>query len=301
MKLILLSLLSLFCFSGCTSTESADTITLVSTTTMLTDLATVIGGDCIEVVGLMGSGIDPHLYQASASDLATLDNANIILYNGLHLEGKLGDVLDGMSQQGKWVIIAQDGLDPTQLLSDDAYDYDPHIWFDVSLWKDVASHLATQLSDIDPENQDTYRSNVENYLLQLDDLETYITARINQVPESQRVLITAHDAFGYFGRAYGFQVLGLQGISTQSEASTSHVSQLADYIVQHEIKAIFVETSVSDKSIQALQEAVQASGFSVAIGGELYSDSLGDSTSGHGSYIATFTANVDTIVSALTQ
>lgn len=302
MKLILYVLVLLCSLVGCTPITDSSTqeLSVIATTTMLADLVHVIGSDCVQVTGLMGAGIDPHLYQASAGDLHLLEQAHVVVYHGLGLEGKLGDVLSSLDQQGKSVIRAEDGVSPTDLLMDDNHSYDPHIWFDASLWGDVATHIAYELAGIDPENADTYHENLTSYLHELNELEQYIIHRVNQLPESQRVLITAHDAFGYFGHAYGFEVLALQGLSTQTETSTAQMSALAHYITDNQINAIFVESSVSTKGIQALQEAVHAYGFSVDIGGELYSDSLGDATSGHESYLATFTANVDTIINGLT-
>lgn len=280
---------------GCSAdVESNDLLQVVSTTTMIEDLVSVIGGDCVESIGLMSEGVDPHLYKASAKDVKVIENSDVIVYNGLHLEGQMIDVFNQLDDTS--IICLEDGIDTMYLLeSEDAGDsYDPHIWFDVYLWKDAACYVGEQLSLIDPSNAAVYALNLENYLAQLEQLNQYIIQRIHEIDEQQRVLITAHDAFNYFGNAYGFEVLGLQGISTDSEASTSDVSSLATYIVEHEIKAIFVESSISSKNIEALQAAVKAKGFDVVIGGELYSDSLGQ-----GSYIDTVKSNIDTIVGAL--
>lgn len=276
-------------------------IQIVATTTMLADLSRIIGGDFVEVEGLMGPGIDPHLYQASAGDVTALQKADIVVYNGLHLEGKMGTIFESLTEMGKKIIRAEDALDRNDLLSDeeDPIYFDPHIWFDVSLWKDVTKHFAEKMAEYDPDNASTYSSNAEKYLEELDEAETYIKNRIGELPEESRVLVTAHDAFQYFAHAYGFEVRGLQGISTDAEAGTADVRELADFIIERKIKAIFIESSVPHKNVEALQAAVQARGFDVKIGGELYSDSLGDQASGHDSYIETIKANVDTIVDAL--
>lgn len=276
-------------------------IQIVATTTMLADLSRIIGGDFVEVEGLMGPGIDPHLYQASAGDVTALQKADIVVYNGLHLEGKMGTIFESLTEMGKKIIRAEDALDRNDLLSDeeDPIYFDPHIWFDVSLWKDVTKHFAEKMAEYDPDNASTYSSNAEKYLEELDEAETYIKNRIGELPEESRVLVTAHDAFQYFAHAYGFEVRGLQGISTDAEAGTADVRELADFIIERKIKAIFIESSVPHKNVEALQAAVQARGFDVEIGGELYSDSLGDQASGHDSYIETIKANVDTIVDAL--
>lgn len=298
--------LSVLCLmTGCTTQIEGETETqlqVVSTTTMLQDLVSVIGGGAVNSLGLMGAGIDPHLYQASAGDVAKLEQADVVVYNGLHLEGQMGEVFQALEQKEKTILCAEEAIDPELLLETEdsvGSTYDPHIWYDLSLWMEVAEYIAEGLVKIDPDNSQLYQVNLSAYLTELSDLETYIETERDKIPEGQRVLITAHDAFGYFGRAYGFEVLGLQGISTESEASTSDVSQLAELIAQREIPAIFIESSLSPKSIQALQAAVQARGFQVEIGGQLYSDSLGDQSTGHDSYLTTVKANIDTIVEGL--
>ena len=284
-----------------TPTNSDNRLNIVATTTMLSDLVVAIGGDQVKATALMGPGIDPHLYQASAGDVTKMQGADIIVYNGLHLEGKMGEIFASLSKSGRSIICAEDGADSSMLLSDENNPeiHDPHIWFNVSIWKDVAKHVAARLIDIDPGNEDTYSENLKSHLTALDDLEQYIKGRIEEIPENQRVLVTAHDAFRYFGGAYGFDVKGLQGISTDAEAGTADVSSLAAFIAENKIKAIFVESSVPPRNIKALQAAVNARGFDVVIGGELYSDSLGDKASGHDTYILTFKANIDAIVDAL--
>lgn len=276
-------------------------LNVVATTTMLADLARVIGGEYVHVDGLMGPGIDPHLYQASAGNVGLMQKADVVIYNGLHLEGKMGDVFEALGRQGRAVISIEDGLKESKLLGweDDPSVHDPHIWFDAALWKDAAEVVASGLSQLDPDHAADYLTSLQAYLEQLDALDAYIRERVEEVPVAQRVLVTAHDAFQYFGQAYGFEVRGLQGISTDAEAGTADVSALADFIVQRQIKAVFVESSVPTKTIEALQAAVKARGFDVVIGGELYSDSLGDAASGHDTYLTTVTANIDTIVNAL--
>lgn len=281
-----------------TTVVSKDKLQIVATTTMLADLANSIGGDAIDVTGLMGPGIDPHLYQASAGDVTSMQEADIVLYNGLHLEGKMGDIFSSLDDNGKTIICVEDGLDEDDLLMTDG-QYDPHIWFDVSIWMDATEYVSKCLCEIDPENADYYEKNSTEYLKELEELNTYIIDRAQELDESKRILVTAHDAFNYFGRAYGFEVKGLQGISTEAEAGTADVSDMADFIAENQIKAIFIESSVPTKTIESLQDAVLARGFDVAIGGELYSDSLGDADSGDDTYINTFKANIDTIVDAL--
>ena len=299
-----LSLIVSLLLTACQKTDPKsenDTLNIVATTTMLADLSKAIGKEHVKVDGLMGPGIDPHLYQASAGDVTLMQNADVVVYNGLHLEGKMGEIFESLTDRGSKVICIEDGLPKDQLLSweNDSSVHDPHIWFDVSLWKSAAKTVAGQLSETDPEHSADYKKNLEAYTAELKALDTYIKDRIKEIPKEQRVLITAHDAFQYFGKAYGLEVRGLQGISTDAEAGTADVSSLADFITERKIKAIFVESSVPPKTIEALQAAVKSKGFDVTIGGELYSDSLGGVNSGAETYLLTVKANVDTIVGAL--
>ncbi len=290
------------CSSAAQTKESGNgKLKVVTTTTMLYDLTSIIGGEYTEVTALMGPGVDPHLYQASAGDVTKMQEADVVVYNGLHLEGKMGDIFATLTEQGRDVICAEEGITEAAFLADESNPdiYDPHIWFDVSIWMEVAQHISERLSEIDPENAGAYQENLKEYQSELEELNEYIAGRVEELPEEQRVLITAHDAFRYFGAAYGFEVKGLQGISTDAEAGTADVSALAEFIAEKRIKAIFVESSVPPKNIKALQAAVEANGFDVEIGGELYSDSLGDEVSGNDTYILTCKANIDTIVEAL--
>ena len=304
MVLLSFCLMTVMMITGCQKAEqkkTSDTLNIVATTTMLADLSRLIGGEHVNVDGLMGPGIDPHLYQASAGDVTLMQNADVVVYNGLHLEGKMGEIFQSLTDRGSTVICIEDGLPKDQLLSweDDSSVHDPHIWFQVSLWKSAAKTVADRLSEADPSHAQAYKKNLEAYTLELEKLDIYIRDRINEIPKDQRVLITAHDAFQYFGKAYGLEVRGLQGISTDAEAGTADVSTLADFVTKRKIKAVFVESSVPPKTIEALQAAVKSKGFDVAIGGELYSDSLGGKNSGAETYLLIVKANVDTIVGAL--
>lgn len=274
---------------------------VVTTTTLIADLVKSIGGEYVNVKGLMGPGVDPHLYKASAGDVKLMQEANMVIYNGIHLEGKMGDIFDNLRDSDKLIAAVSDNIDESNFIDfvTNPGNYDPHIWFDVRLWKEAAKEVAEALKKLDEEHATEYDVNLEKYLGELDDLDKYIRTRAEELEEKDRVLITAHDAFNYFGNAYGFEVRGLQGISTASEAGTSDVRELATFIVQNKIKAVFVESSVPRKSIEALQEAVRAQGFEVEIGGELYSDSTGDPGTDAETYIGTFKANIDTIVDAL--
>ena len=273
-------------------------VRVVATTSMIADLARQIGGDRVAVEGLMGPGIDPHLYKAKESDVERMTRADLILYNGLDLEGKMADVLERM---GPRAYAVTETVPPDTLLTPPEFEGspDPHLWMDVGLWREVARATAERLAELDPAHAPGYRARAETYLARLDSLDGYVRARMAEVPEGQRVLVTAHDAFNYFGRAYGFDVRGLQGISTATEAGTADVQRLARFVAEREIPAMFVESSVPPRSIEAVREAVRARGFDVEIGGNLYSDALGGSGSGAETYEAMIRHNADTIAAAL--
>lgn len=275
---------------------------VVTTIGMLTDTVAKIGGQRVVVTGLMGSGVDPHSYKASARDVVTMAEADLVFYNGLGLEAQLVRVLERISGRIKTVAITQD-LEPSALLSLSGHEgqYDPHVWFDVSLWQKIIPKIEQALSAIDPLHRSIYQENAKQYTVQLGQLHQYVQAQAATVPASKRVLITAHDAFGYFGKAYGFEVQGLQGISTAAEASTADVRMLADFIAARRIPAIFVESSVPRRTIQAVQAAVRARGYRVEVGGELFSDAVGAAGTIEGTYIGMIRHNIDTIISSLQQ
>jgi manganese/zinc/iron transport system substrate-binding protein len=269
---------------------------------MIFDIARNIGGDRVDVIGLMGPGVDPHLYKASEGDVSRMAGADVIFYNGLHLEGKMAEIFERIQSRVKTAAVT-DGIDRSRLLAPPEFEgaYDPHVWFDVSLWMKAAQYVRDSLVEFDPDNEETYRSNADTYLAELGALHSYVKDRGAELAEDMRVLVTAHDAFNYFGRAYGFEVRGLQGISTSSEAGTADVQSLAEFIVQRKIPAIFVETSVPPRYIQALQEAVKSRGFEVEIGGHLYSDAMGNPGTPEGTYKGMVRHNIDTIVGALSR
>lgn len=305
MKKITVFLLGISLFlAGCqqneaTSQEESGKLKVVATTTMLTDLINQIGGDAIEVEGLMGPGIDPHGYQASSSDVSKLMSADVVAFNGLHLEGKLGEVFENLEKQGKTLFVLEDAIADEHLLLSEDGAVDPHIWFSIENWQLAADYITNQLSEADPDNEAFYRSNHESYKEELINLEAYVTERISELTVDQRYLVTAHDAFRYFGESFDFEVVGLQGINTQTEAGTADVSALAQFITEKEIKALFIESSVSTRTIEALQEAVRTRGWEVEIGGELFSDALGDSSQDAETYVKMFRRNIDTIVDGL--
>ncbi|GAA3777846.1 zinc ABC transporter substrate-binding protein [Corallibacter vietnamensis] len=268
---------------------------------MITDLVKNIGGDSINVQGLMGSGVDPHLYKASEGDVTKLANADIIFYGGLHLEGKLVEVFEKMAHQNIKTVALSDALDPKTLIRSEFFkgNYDPHVWFNIDYWKTITAYVVETLSEANPENKATFEANGKHYIMKLDALETEIKAIIETLPKEKRILVTAHDAFSYFGKAYGFNVVGLQGISTAAEAGVQDVQKLAAFIIENKVKAIFVESSVPKRTIEALQAAVNSKDHHVEIGGTLYSDALGNAGTEEGTYIGMFKYNVNTIVNAL--
>ena len=288
--------------SSSTSISSQRPIRVVTTIGMITDIVQNVGGDRVDATGLMGPGIDPHLYRASEGDVARLAGANLIFYNGLHLEGKMAGVLERMQDQIKTVAVTQD-VDRTALLAPPEFEgaYDPHLWFDVTLWRKAVERVRDTLIEVDKGSAELYRANTKDYLAQLEELHNYVMQQAERISPDQRVLVTAHDAFNYFGRAYGFEVRGLQGISTASEAGTADVQALVQFIVERRIPAMFVETSVPRRSIEAVQAAVKAKGFSVEIGGQLFSDAMGASGTPEGTYIGMVRHNIDTIVASLLQ
>ena len=306
MRFFLLSALLILC-AACTESSGSikreGTIKVVTTTAMIGDLVENIAGENVEILSLMGTGVDPHLYKASAGDVGKLAGADMIFYNGLHLEGKITDVLGQMRKRGVFTVGVAEGIDKSLLFSPAEYEgyYDPHIWFDVTLWKKAAKVVMEAFSLYDPQNARIYKRNAESYLKELDLLQAYIQKKIATLQPERRVLITAHDAFNYFGRGYGFEVIGLQGISTDSEASVADIRNLSKTITERKIPAIFVETSISPRYMRALQASVKARGFDVDIGGSLYSDSMGSLGTEEGTYIGMFKSNVDTVVESLNR
>ena len=281
-------------------TKSSGKLKVVVTTSMLTDLVKNIGGDLIDLQGLMGAGVDPHLYKASEGDVSKLFNADVIFYNGLHLEGKLVAVLEKMETQKTTValgeFLAKEGLIGSDYF---ASNYDPHVWFNIQYFKEFSDKVTSVLSEEDPKNAASFTANNLAFQQKLDLLHTAVVNTIATLAPEKRVLVTAHDAFNYFGKAYGFKVVGLQGLSTATEAGVQDVQKLSEYIIANKVKAIFIESSVPRRTIEALQEAVLSKGHQVSIGGSLYSDALGDGGSVEGTYVGMFLYNIKTIVNAL--
>ena len=302
MKRIILIISIVTLFLSCKNEKKTnDKLNVVTTTSMVTDLVKNIAGTQINLQGLMGSGVDPHLYKASEGDVSKLANADLIFYNGLHLEGKLVEVFEKMHNKKTKTIAISDALDKNTLIGSEyfASNYDPHIWFNISYWKQATQFIVKKLSEAIPEQKAIFETNGENYLKQLNTLKTKLETTIEVLPKENRILVTAHDAFNYFGKSFGFEVVGLQGLSTATEAGVQDVQKLMAFIIEKNVKAIFVESSVPKKTIQALQEAVKSKNHEVIIGGTLYSDALGNTETIEGTYIGMFEYNVNTIVNAL--
>lgn len=275
-------------------------IQVVSTTGMIHDLVKQVGGEHVEAQALMQPGVDPHLYKASQGDLRKLEQAELIFYNGLHLEGKMIDIFEQMAKSKPTVPVTKNIAESELLASDDqGMEHDPHVWFNVRHWISATETIRDELVKLDAAHADSYKNNAEAYIIQLEELDQYVKTQIANIPEQQRVLVTAHDAFGYFGKAYGIQVRGLQGMNTASEYGSKDVSELRDYLVANKIKAIFVESSVPKKSIEAVIEGAKRQGHDIRIGGELFSDAMGEEGTPEGTYLGMVRHNVDTIVKAL--
>lgn len=304
-------IVGLLCVIGCGPHNSLSPdeiarrpVKVVATTGMIADAVANIGGERVQVEALMGPGVDPHQYRASAGDLRRLQTADLVLYNGLHLEGRMADVLEQFGKGGRCVAVTKD-LDKEKELrpAPEGYDgaHDPHVWFDVRMWSQVAATIGAELKRIDPVHAASYEQRTSAYQAKLRQVHDEVVARAAEIPAERRVLVTAHDAFYYFGRAYGFEVHGLQGVSTASEPGTKDVQELAKLIGSRRVAAIFGETSVPDRNLKAVVDAVEKGyGYEVKfIAGQLYSDAMGDPKGPAGTYIGMVRTNIETIVNAL--
>ena len=289
--------------SGCTEDHNKKGPlgrSLVATTGLIGDLTSAIAGPEFQVTSLMGPGVDPHLYKATQGDLERLQNADIIFFNGLHLEGKMAELLEKLSTRKPCFPVSRD-IDRTKLRSPKEFqgNFDPHIWFDISLWREASLLIEKELAERYPELEGGIRARALKYRERLDELHEWTRGEIAAIPKAQRILVTAHDAFGYFGRAYDIEVMGLQGISTASEFGLNDLATLSETIISRKVKAVFVESSVPERFINALQEGVQARGHEIKKGGSLFSDALGSADSPEGTYLGMIRYNVETIVKAL--
>ena len=280
------------------NSNAASPIRVTATTTVVADLVEQVGGDLVVVESLMADGVDPHSYRATPRDIDRLVRADLIVANGLHLEGKLAELLERIGRKRPFVAVGE-AVPQDELLPIGNGLFDPHIWFDAKLWSYCPFAVADALIQLDSEAASHYQHRAEKYSQDLLELDENVRKKFNEIPRQRRVLITAHDAFRYFGRAYGLEVIGVQGTSTESEAGLADMNQLVDLVVRRRIPAVFVETSVSDRNVTALIEGASARGHIVHLGGRLYSDALGPAGGGGDTLERALLSNVDTIFGAL--
>ncbi|HET8728813.1 MAG TPA: zinc ABC transporter substrate-binding protein [Alphaproteobacteria bacterium] len=294
------ALLAVMAFGALTTPAAAESWSIVTTTAQVGDIVRGVAGDEAAVESLMGAGVDPHLYRPTRSDVAALARADLVFYNGLHLEGQMYDVLERLALD-KPVVPVTERLEEARLLADatGVSRFDPHVWMDVSVWMEGTATVAEVLAEADPPNAETYRRNAEAYRAELARLDAYVRDVLASVPEGSRVLVTAHDAFNYMGDAYGLEVVGIQGISTESEAGLQRIEEIVDLLVERGIAAVFVETSVSERNVRALIDGAAAQGHEVRIGGTLYSDAMGEPGTYTGTYVGMIDHNATVIARAL--
>lgn len=275
-------------------------IEVVTTTNFITDMAEEIGGDRVEVTGLMGPGVDPHLFKASASDVSTLRNADVIFYGGLELEGRMGDLLEELEKTATTVAVTE-AMPEEELRQPTEFEgkFDPHVWFDVPLWSSAVDVIADTYAEVDPEHAEEYRERADTYEAELEGLDVEVRETLAGIPEDQRVLVTSHDAFGYFGEEYGFEVAPIQGTSTATEATTGDIDRVSDLIAERGLTAVFVESSVSPQTIEAVLEAAERKGQTAEVAAELFGDAAGDAGTPEGTYIGMVQANVRAIAEGL--
>ncbi len=276
------------------------TLKVVATTGMIADTAERIGGDAVEIKALMGPGVDPHAYRQTRTDIIAMAQADLVLWNGLYLEAQMEEVLTDISRRTTVRAVAEAVPEDMRIAHDDYADrFDPHVWMDPKLWQIVVLDVRDALSEVAPDQRDVFAANAEAYLNELDGLRAYSEQVLSSVPAPARVLLTAHDAFNYFGEAYGFEVIGVQGISTESEAGLNRTTELVTLLVERGVSAVFVESSVSDRAIRALIEGAAARDHEVRIGGELFSDAMGAPGTYEGTYVGMVDHNVSTIAGGL--
>ncbi len=294
----------LFVLTACNSNEPATTdkngknkIQVLTTIAQIGEPLSVIGGDRVEVKSLMGPSVDPHLYQATHGDIETIEKADIIFYNGLNLEANMVTIFDEIGKT-KPVLAVGETVDQSRLLKDENGAVDPHIWFDIELWQQALEAAVEELIEYSPEDADYFEKNKEKYFRELEELKKE-AEKLQEIPDEKRILVTAHDAFGYFGRMHNMKVVGLQGLSTDGEIGVSDIEETIDIITKYKVPAVFVETSVNENAIHAVIEGAQKKGINVELGGELFSDAMGEAGTEEGTYIGMYHHNVDTIYEAL--
>lgn len=304
-----LSLIStLFILAACNSAGKESTtnqedgnevIHVVTTIAQIGEPLSVIGGEHVHVESLMGPSVDPHLYTPKQSDIDKVANADIIFYNGLNLEANMVEVFTSIANE-KDVLAIGETIAEEDLLEDEEGAVDPHIWFDIDLWQQALDEAVELLKEYAPEHADDFEANKETYFSQLETLKEEV-AKVKEIPKEQRILVTAHDAFGYFGRMHEMEVIGLQGLSTEDEVGISDINETIEIIKEHNVPAIFVESTINENSIKAVIEGATSEGIDVELGGELYSDAMGEAGTEEGTYIGMYRHNVETIYKALTR
>lgn len=299
-----LALVSLVLVAGCEQQADGELeypYQIVTTCGMVADIVAEVAGDKADVAGLMGEGVDPHLYKPTRDDVAELLDADIVFYSGLMLEGRMSDTFTQVGRGGKPVFAVTEGIDDSYLREPPEFagHFDPHVWMDVNAWSECVALVARELANFDAAHAAEYQKNAERYRAELKRLDEYARESIASIPPEQRLLITAHDAFGYFARAYDIEVMSAQGITTESEPGLDDINRLVDAIVERKVQAIFVESSVSNKNVQAIVEGAADRGHAVIIGGSLYSDAMGPAGTYEGTYIGMMDHNATTIAQAL--
>jgi manganese/zinc/iron transport system substrate-binding protein len=277
---------------------SGDKINIVTTIAQIAEPLSVIGGDKVEVESLMGPGVDPHLYNATPGDIEKLESSDVIFYSGLHLEANMVKVFDEIGKS-KPVLAIGEAAAKDKLLKDGGGAIDPHIWFDLDLWQQAIGAATEELKKMSKDNADYFEANKVKYFAELEQLKKESKEKMALIPQEKRVLVTAHDAFGYFGRMQDIQVIGLQGLSTEDEIGLTDIDNTIKILVKHQVPAVFIESSINPASINAVIEGAKKAGLDVKLGGSLFSDAMGDSGTSEGTYIGMYRHNVDTIYKAL--
>ncbi|MFS0821738.1 zinc ABC transporter substrate-binding protein [Bacillus sp. 1P02SD] len=291
---------------GCASSETQsneknpdEPIQIVTTIAQIGEPMEVIGGDRVKVESLMGPGVDPHLYKATQGDIEKMENAEIIFYSGLNLEGNMGDIFAKLKETKNTFALGE-SVDESRILMGDEGEIDPHVWFDIDIWKDALENATEELKTYSPDDADYFEQNKQEYFKKIEELKADATEKLSGIPKEQRVLVTAHDAFGYFGRMFDIEVIGLQGLSTEDEVGLSDIQSTVDLLIEKQVPAVFVESSINQNSIKAVIEGAGKQGLKVSLGGELYSDAMGQAGTEDGTYIGMYKHNVKTIYEGLT-
>jgi manganese/zinc/iron transport system substrate-binding protein len=304
-KFVLSGLLMTFIFlTGCsaesTQLKEDGKLTVITTIAQIAEPISIIGGDKVKVQSLMGPGVDPHLYTATQGDIQKMEDADIVFYSGLHLEANMVRVFEEIGKT-KPVLAIGEVIPEEKLLKDEEGAVDPHIWFDIDLWKEALAAATSELKKASPDNSDYFEKNKQEYFAKLDEVKEVAKTQMETLPEDKRVLVTAHDAFGYFGRMLDIEVVGLQGLSTEAEIGLSDIEETIQLLVEHQVPAVFIESSINPASINAVIEGAKKEGIDIELGGELFSDAMGDADTEEGTYIGMYEHNVATIYQALSR